>query len=140
MQFDFMYRKDMKSNSNKGNSEKKILTGKNKRHFSLIGTPWEQKMLMGNSWRNVCLKDLLGIRFHISKVRGNRFDGKYVHENQFFGVDINRIEFREGKFVEAFFILVEPLETEFRNGKHKGTNYIQSKLMKIIFINNMSWN
>ena len=25
MQFDFMYRNDMKSNSNKGNSEKKII-------------------------------------------------------------------------------------------------------------------
>ena len=33
---------------------------------------------------------------------------------------------------------VGPVETEFKNGKHKGTKFIHSKLMKIIFINNIS--
>ena len=121
MEVAFMYRKAMKSNSNNGNSEKKHIN-------------WEKQEAFFIDWNSLRTKNVNGKLLKKRLTKGSPWNSvsSIKSPRKWFWLDICPWK------PVYFFILVGPMETEFKSGKHKGNNFKHSKLMKINFIKNMS--
>ena len=138
MEVDFMYRKARKSNCNNGNSEKKYIN-------------WEKQEAFFIDWNSLRTKNVNGklLKKRLTKGSPGNSVSSIKSPRKWFWLDICPwkpvywIRYQSDwisrrRLRGNFFILVGPMETEFKNGKHKGNNFKHSKLMKINFIKNMS--